>query len=324
MNFSSIFSERFYQNPDAIAAICGLGAFAVIVLVWSALVESDPLPSRLKNIADRRSELSAAQRKSQMSRHANLDKISVIKQIVQKLKLEQGKKLDEQRLKLARAGYRSRDSLFVLLFLKFALPIGGAVGAFFLIFVLRMFELKPALGFLLVGASGMLGMALPNIFLKNQSQKRENILRKAMPDALDLLVICAEAGLSLDASLERVSREIGPTSPELAEEIGLTSVELSFLPERAKALQNFADRVPLSGVVALSNTLIQTEKYGTPLAQALRVLSAEMREERIMAAEAKAAKLPATLTIPMILFILPPLFVVLIGPAALKVMNLSR
>jgi tight adherence protein C len=145
-----------------------------------------------------------------------------------------------------------------------------------------------------------------------------------LPDALDLLVICAEAGLSLDSALERVSREIGPSCAELSEEVGLTAVELSFFPERSKALQNLSDRVPLPGVLALTNTLIQTEKYGTPLAQALRVLSAEMREERIMAAEAKAAKLPATLTIPMILFILPPLFVVLIGPAALKVMGLGH
>lgn len=324
MDITSVFSERFYQNPDVIAAACGIGAFAVIVLIWSALVEGDPLPSRLKSIADRRSELKSEQQKSKLSRHANIDKVSFIKQVVQKLKLEQGKQLDELRLKLARAGYRSRDSLFVLLFMKLALPVGGAFGSFFFIFILRIFDIKPALAFTLVGACGILGLALPNMFLKSQSQKRESILRKAMPDALDLLVICAEAGLSLDASLERVSREIGPTCPELAEEVGLTAVELSFLPERAKALQNLADRVPLQGVVALTNTLIQTEKYGTPLAQALRVLSAEMREERIMAAEAKAAKLPATLTIPMILFILPPLFVVLIGPAALKVMKLGH
>ena len=115
--------------------------------------------------------------------------------------------------------------------------------------------------------------------------------------------------------------EIGPGSPELAEEMGLTGVELGFLPDRSKALQGLADRVPLPGVLALVNTLLQTEKYGTPLAQALRVLSAEMREERIMAAEEKAARLPAILTVPMIIFILPPLFVVLIGPAAIKVME---
>ncbi len=196
--------------------------------------------------------------------------------------------------------------------------------AFFFIFVVHLFKMQPLAGFSTVVGVGVFGFLLPDIFIKNKSQKREDVLRKSMPDALDLLVICAEAGLSLDSSLERVSREIGPSCPELAEEVGLTAVELSFLPERAKALQNLADRVPLPGVLALTNTLIQTEKYGTPLAQALRVLSLEMREERIMAAEAKAAKLPATLTIPMILFILPPLFVVLLGPAILKVMGLGH
>jgi tight adherence protein C len=232
--------------------------------------------------------------------------------------------MDELRIKLARAGYRSRDTLFTFLLLKLVLPIVFACVAFFFVFVLHAFNLKPILGLLAVIFMAMFGLALPNILVKNQSQKRGDILRKAMPDALDLLVICAEAGLSLDSSLDRVSREIGPSCPELAEEVGLTGVELGFFPDRAKALQNLADRVPQPGVMALTNTLIQTEKYGTPLAQALRVLSAEMREERMMAAEAKAAKLPATLTIPMILFILPPLFVVLIGPAALKVMGLGH
>jgi tight adherence protein C len=145
-----------------------------------------------------------------------------------------------------------------------------------------------------------------------------------MPDALDLMVICAEAGLSLDAALDRVSREMRPSCAELAEEVGLTGVELGFLPNRSQALQNLSDRVPIHGIVGLVNTLIQTEKYGTPLAQALRVLSAEMRNDRIMAAETKAAKLPATLTVPMILFILPPLFVVLLGPAILKVLELMH
>ena len=192
-----------------------------------------------------------------------------------------------------------------------------------MLFVLHAFALQAIMRVLGVFIAVMLGLAAPDIFIKNQTQKREVILRRGMPDALDLLVICAEAGLSLDAALGRVSREIAPTCAELAEEIGLTGVELGFLPDRSRALQNLADRVPQPGVVALVNTLIQTEKYGTPLAQALRVLSAEMRDERMMAAEAKAAKLPATLTVPMILFILPPLFIVLLGPAILKISALG-
>jgi tight adherence protein C len=316
--------DTLFHNPTILAALCGMGAVAVVVLIWTALIESDPLPARLKSVTDRRNQLRDEERSKKMSRRAGLDRVDMMKQIVQKLKLAQGKRLDELRLKLARAGYRSRDTMFVFLFFKLAAPIGFACGGFFFIFVLQVFKIKAVLGLLVVIVCGIFGFMLPDILIKNRSQKREAILRKALPDALDLLVICAEAGLSLDASLERVSREIGPSFPELGEEIGLASVELSFLPERAKALQNLADRVPLPGVVSLANTLIQTEKYGTPLAQALRVLSTEMREERIMAAEAKAAKLPATLTVPMILFILPPLFVVLIGPAIIKVMGLSH
>ena len=316
--------EQLLHNQDFLAALAGGGAFAVIVLIWSALVENDPLPARLKNVTERRSELRQEQKQKKVSRLAKHERADLIKRIVQKLKLEQGKKMDELRVKLARAGYRSRDTLFTYLLMKMVLPIAFACGGFFFIFVLHAFHLKPILGLLAVIFTAIFGLMLPDILIKNQSQKRGDILRKAMPDALDLLVICAEAGLSLDSALDRVSREMGPTCPELAEEVGLTGVELGFFPDRAKALQNLADRVPLQGVMALTNTLIQTEKYGTPLAQALRVLSAEMRDDRMMAAEAKAAKLPATLTIPMILFILPPLFVVLIGPAALKVMGLSH
>ena len=316
--------EHLTHDPNFLSLLCGAGAFGVVVLIWAALVENDPLPARLKNITQRKSELRDAERKKRLSRRPDLNRAHMIRQIVQKLKLEQGKKLNELRLKLARAGYRSRDALFTYLFSKLAMPLAMAFLAFFFVFVLHAFKLKPIMGLLVVIVGGILGIMLPDIFLKNKSQKREAVLRKALPDALDLLVICAEAGLSLDSGFDRVSREIGPTAPELAEEVGLTSVELNFLPDRSKALQNLADRVPLPGVLALSNTLIQTEKYGTPLAQSLRVLSAEMREERIMAAETKAAKLPATLTIPMILFILPPLFVVLIGPAAIKVMSMMH
>jgi tight adherence protein C len=317
--------ERMLHDPDTLSLLCGAGAFGVVVLIWLALIDKDPLPERLKNITQHKRDLRDAERRrnAAAARPAKTSRAAMIRRIVLKLKLEQGRKLNELRLKLARAGYRARDAMFLYLFLKLAMPVGGAFGMFFFVFVLHMYHGKPVIGFLMVAFAGIFGLMLPDIFLKNQSQKRVQLLRKAMPDALDLMVICAEAGLSLDSSLDRVSREIGPSSPELAEEVGLTAVELSFLPDRSKALQNLADRVPLPGVLALTNTLIQTEKYGTPLAQSLRVLSGEMRDDRIMQAETKAAKLPATLTIPMILFILPPLFVVLIGPAALKVMGVA-
>ncbi|MBT3401558.1 MAG: type II secretion system F family protein, partial [Rhodospirillaceae bacterium] len=159
------------------------------------------------------------------------------------------------------------------------------------------------------------------LFTANVVSRRKQKITKAMPDGLDLMVICAEAGLSLDAALERVGRELRQSWPEFADEISLTSIELGFLPDRAQALQNLARRVHISGMRGLVNTLAQTERYGTPLSQALRVLSSEMRTNRLMKAEEKAARLPAVLTVPMIIFIMPALFVVLIGPGALQTID---
>jgi tight adherence protein C len=312
--------DRLINDPNTLSLLCGGGAFAVVVLIWLALVEDDPLSNRLRSVTEHRNDLSDRQKEeASPSRRESLLGTDKLNTLVQKLKLEHGKQTNAIRLKLARAGYRSREAVMIYLLIRLALPIATGFLAFFLIFAVEAFHLVFMKKILYVTLSVIVGLGLPELFIKNMGQKRIGILRKAMPDALDLMVICAEAGLSLDSALSRVSRELAPSAPEMAEEIGLTGVELGFFPDRAQALQNLADRVPLPGVMGLVNTLIQTEKYGTPLTQALRVLSAEMRNERIMAAEAKAAKLPATLTVPMILFILPPLFVVLLGPAILRV-----
>jgi tight adherence protein C len=159
----------------------------------------------------------------------------------------------------------------------------------------------------------------PEVYLKNLSNKRTKLIQKGLPDALDLLVICAEAGLTVDAAFNRVSRELGRAYPELGEEFALTAIELSFLTERRQAFENLAYRVDLDAVRGVVTTMIQTERYGTPLASALRVLSAEFRNERMMRAEEKAARLPAIMTVPLILFILPVLFVVILGPAACSI-----
>jgi tight adherence protein C len=159
----------------------------------------------------------------------------------------------------------------------------------------------------------------PDIWLKNRVTKRSHAVRKGLPDALDLLVICAEAGLTVDAAFARVAKELGKAYPELGDEFGLTAIELGFLNERRQAFENLANRVDLDSVRGVVTTMIQTEKYGTPLASALRVLSAEFRNERMMRAEEKAARLPAIMTVPLILFILPTLFVVILGPAACSI-----
>ena len=173
---------------------------------------------------------------------------------------------------------------------------------------------------LFAGALG-LGYKGPEIYLKNLITKRTDAIRKGLPDALDLLVICAEAGLTVDAAFGRVARELGRAYPELGDEFTLTSIELSFLTDRRMAFENLAYRVNLEAVRGVVTTMIQTEKYGTPLASALRVLSAEFRNERMMRAEEKAARLPAIMTVPLILFILPVLFIVIIGPAGCSLVD---
>ncbi len=316
-----------HNNYHLLLIIGSVLAVGICVMVWRTFLDDDRLAKRLKNVATRRDELRAemlkrnSEKKKTFTQKKIIQKSDLFKSFQEWLKKSQGEALQETRIKLMQAGFRSRDAVGLFYLLRFTLPfVFGALG--FLLFYVRdmgdMSENRKLLANIGMFALGFFG---PAIYIKNQIQKRQEVLGKYMADAFDLLVICAEAGLSLDAALDRVSREIGGASPMLAEEIGLTSVELGFLPERSMALRGLAERVPLQGVQALASTLIQTEKYGTPLAQALRVLSAEMRDERIMKAEEKAAKLPAILTVPMILFILPPLFIVLLGPAILKAMD---
>ena len=206
------------------------------------------------------------------------------------------------------------------LFCKVTLPLAAA-GGMFLMYALGLLHLSPLMQ---VGVSigGVLaGSYLPELFIRNAVARRSLELRKTLPDALDLLVVCTEAGLALDAALDRVAREIGSNSAAMGDELGHTVLELRFLPERRKALENLARRTDVSGIQALVNTLIQTERFGTPLAQSLRVLAAEMRTQRMVRAEEKAARLPAIMTVPLIIFILPALFVILIGPAALDLID---
>ncbi|MBA3838639.1 MAG: pilus assembly protein TadC, partial [Zymomonas sp.] len=190
----------------------------------------------------------------------------------------------------------------------------------YLVYGTDMFsDWSPLKAYGLVAGSFILAYKAPDLYLKNKIDNRSNAIRKGLPDALDLLVICAEAGLTVDAAFSRVARELGRAYPELGDEFTLTAIELGFLAERRQAFENLAQRVALDAVKGVVTTMVQTEKYGTPLASALRVLSAEFRNERMMRAEEKAARLPAIMTIPLILFILPTLFVVILGPAACSI-----
>lgn len=306
---------------DPVILACSLAAFGVVWLVWKTLVERSTVNARLKAVTERRDELAAAAKPAHggHAQRKRLISVGVMKQVVNALQMGSAERLQSTRLKLVQAGYRGRDAVIIFIFTKIMLLCAGLVLPILVASALGLDRMKPGILLISIAFGASIGWALPDIILKNQKQKREQQLRKGMPDALDLLVICAEAGLSLDASFERVSREMAQGNALVAEEFGLTGVELNLLPDRTRALQGMAERVDMPGVTALVNTLIQTEKFGTPLAQALRVLSAELREERMMRAEEKAARLPATLTVPMMLFILPTLFIVLVGPAAIKV-----
>jgi tight adherence protein C len=236
------------------------------------------------------------------------------------LKVLQDSQVKEAQLKLMRAGIRSKDWAVGVIFGRMVLPIvfGGIMA--FIVYGTSTFDDWSALKrYALVAGTLVLSYKAPDIYLKNAITKRTDAIRKGLPDALDLLVICAEAGLTVDAAFHRVAKELGRAYPELGDEFTLTAIELGFLTERRQAFENLATRVELDAIKGVVTTMIQTEKYGTPLASALRVLSAEFRNERMMRAEEKAARLPAIMTIPLILFILPTLFIVILGPAACSI-----
>ncbi len=232
------------------------------------------------------------------------------------LKVLQESQLHDIQQKLAQAGIRKKEYAVAVIFARMVLPVVLGIIAAAAVWGFNAFPLwSPIKRLFLFAAALGLGYKGPEIYLKNIISKRTNAIRKGLPDALDLLVICAEAGLTVDAAFGRVARELGRAYPELGDEFTLTSIELAFLTERRMAFDNLAYRVDLEAVRGVVTTMIQTERYGTPLASALRVLSAEFRNERMMRAEEKAARLPAIMTVPLILFILPVLFIVIIGPA---------
>lgn len=306
---------------DVITIMAAVTAFLVVFAVYSAALSRDPMRGRVKALQDRRDALKAGLMTPQRRRKPikKVDSVDAMRQVVSKLQLLQSEQTRKVSQMLVQAGWRSKDAVVVYMFFKMVLPILIAIVMVILLFGMNMFADKPMMR-MMVGLGSILFAFLgPDIYVKNAISKRVTEIRKALPDALDLLVICAEAGLTLDAALNRVSREMAHTCAELADEFSLTAIELGFLPDRRHALQNLTDRVRLDAMRGVVTTLIQTEKYGTPLAMSLRVLSAEFRNERMMKAEEKAARLPATMTVPLILFILPTLFIVLLGPAACKV-----
>lgn len=303
--------------------LAGVAAFMILFAIYTAMTSRDPMAKRVKALNDRREQLKAGITAS-TKRRAKLvqrnDTADRMKMLLSSLKVLQDGQLKVAQIKLMQAGIRSKEWAVAVIFGRLVLPIVFGIFILWLVYYVDYFPTwGPIKRYGLVAITFFLAYKAPDIFLSNKIKKRSDAIRKGLPDALDLLVICAEAGLTVDAAFHRVSRELGRAYPELGDEFSLTAIELGFLTDRRQAFENLAMRVKLDAVKGVVTTMIQTEKYGTPLASALRVLSAEFRNERMMRAEEKAARLPAIMTIPLILFILPVLFIVILGPASCSI-----
>jgi tight adherence protein C len=301
--------------------LAGMATFALLVALWAVTTVRDPMARRVKALNERREQLKAGIVASTSKRRAKLNSTSAVNErmraVLGSLRVLQESQVKQAQRQLMQAGIRSKDMAYAVIFARLVMPIilgGGVVLAIYVFGWLSDWSDIKRFG---VAAAALIGSyKAPDVFLKNKIGKRSTAIRKGLPDALDLLVICAEAGLTVDAAFHRVARELGRAYPELGDEFALTAIELGFLTDRRAAFENLAMRIDLEAVRGVVTTMIQTEKYGTPLASALRVLSAEFRNERMMRAEEKAARLPAIMTVPLILFILPVLFIVILGPAA--------
>jgi len=321
MNGSTLFG---LTAADLATLMAALATFAVLVAIYAAATVRSPMSRRVKALHERREQLKAGITVSTVKRRARLvhqrESTDFMRSLLQKLKVLQDDQVKVAQQKLAQAGIRSKDLAVAVIFGRLILPIVGGLTAALLIYVVDIFpDWTDVKRFGAFAVALLASYKAPDIYLSNKISKRAAAIRKGIPDALDLLVICAEAGLTVDAAFARVAKELGRAYPELGDEFQLTSIELSFLTERRQAFENLAWRVNLEALKGVVTTMVQTEKYGTPLASALRVLSAEFRHERMMKAEEKAARLPAIMTVPLILFILPTLFIVILGPAACSI-----
>ena len=316
--------DLLFTPENIIVALGTIGAFLTIVALGMPLLGRKNMRSRLKAVAARREELSAAQRKKYTNQPSSLRQQSgrsYVTYLVDKLRLINPADSVAMKNKLAQAGMRTEAHLYTYTFFRFVAPIlFGLLTAMYLFFLAKV-EMGPSAKLIYSFAAAVIGFFLPQILIKNKIQNRQKAIQIALPDALDLLIICVDAGLSMEAALHRVAKELQYQGPELSEELGLATAELAFLTDRRQAMLNLSERTGLPAIKALVTAMVQAERYGTAIGVSLRVLSEEQRDERMSRAEQKAGALPAQLTVPMIVFFLPVLFVVLLGPAIIKVLD---
>lgn len=317
----------FFLKPEGLVTLLvGLSAFATILTIAAPLLQGDQMKSRMKSIATERDRLRAAHRASlnDVGKLRDRAKPGLMTQLVEGLNLRKVFEAETSRDSLRQAGYRSERHLVYFLAARLITPISLAV--IFFVYSTQFFgdSIPTNMRFAALIVGLIAGFYLPSIYIKNKINRRQLSIKRAWSDALDLLLICVESGMSIEAALQRVSREIGSQSVPLAEELTLTCAELSYLPDRRKAFENLGKRTGLPIVKSVVTSLIQSERYGTPLGQALRVLGQENRDMRMQEAERRAAALPPKLTVPMILFFLPVIFIVILGPSFILVMAANQ
>jgi tight adherence protein C len=316
---------HYLLDPQfVVMVLAAIAAFATVTTFVAPLLSGDRLSSRMKYVSGERERLRAERmaRLAEEQRQGRLRKEpkSFMKRVVEQLNLRKALETETTRERLKMAGLRGQAPVVAFLFFRATLPVLTFGLTFFYLFFVKDYGLGPLVRLGLSIGGAYLGFYLPNIFISNLIQRRQKSIKRVFPDSLDLLLICVQAGMSVESAMNKVASEIGPRSLELAEEFSLTTAELSYLQERRQAYENLGKRTGLAIVRAVGTSLIQAERYGTAVGQALRVLAKESRDMRIAEAEKKAAALPPKLTVPMILFFLPVLFIVILGPAFMQVM----
>jgi tight adherence protein C len=318
--------EQFIDPHFLTMLFAAIAAGATVLTLAMPLLVRDTLSTRMKAVAFEREKI----RQRERERLAQGSKITLrqspkayMKTVVENFNLKKWVGQDQAHAMLLQAGYRGPAPYVTYLFFRMVMPVAMLLASLFYVFVVVHLDQPTMIKLGISIGAAYFGMLSPNLFLKNRIQRRQVSIKRAFPDALDLLLICIESGMSVEAAFQKVSEEIGTQSVELAEELTLTTAELSYLPDRRKAYDNLAQRVGLDGVKAVCLALQQAERYGTPLGMTMRVLSQENRDMRMSEAEKKAAGLPPKLTVPMILFFLPVLFIVILGPAAIRVMAIQ-
>jgi tight adherence protein C len=321
------FVEAWLKPQLMVMVLAAVATFVTVLTITLPLLARDRSAQRMRVMATERDKMRAT-RMAELASKDGQGRLrqapkGFMQQIVDQFNLRSSFESDELKNRLKMAGLRGQAPLVAYMFFRLVAPIMVAVVALIYLFLLTNYQYPPIVKFGMAIGAGYLGFYLPNMFVENLVQRRQSAISQAFPDSLDMLLICVQAGMSIEAAFGKVSKEVATQSLELAEEFSLTTAELSYLQDRRMAFENLGKRTGIAGIKAVATALIQAERYGTPVSQALRVMAKENRDMRMSEAEKKAAALPPKLTVPMIVFFLPVLFVVILGPAVLQVLKMA-